>query len=246
MPRGTETILLVEDNEQLRKMVALILRECGYTVLEAADPQEALLQSERHEEAIHLLLTDLVMPGSNGREVATRIKAARPLIKIIFMSGYSAPFMADRGLLDPGVTYIQKPFSPESLATRVREVLGTASPKGTILVVDDEPGVRHALRKFLTGAGYNVLDAASGVEAVERLPSSGIDVVILDLGMPERENIETLRMLRKAHPELKVIVMSGQFPELFRAAELLGAVASLAKPAKADDLLVLLRRVLEK
>lgn len=129
MPSGTETILLVEDDEQLRKMGAFILRKCGYTVLEAGEPNQALLQAERHQQTIHLLLTDLVMPGSTGRELANRIRVARPSIKVIFMSGYSAPFIAERGLLDPGAAYVQKPFSPESLATAVRDALGPENPK---------------------------------------------------------------------------------------------------------------------
>jgi len=244
MLRGTETILIAEDNEQLRKMAALVLRECGYTVLEAADPQEALLLSERHADTIHLLLTDVVMPGSTGRELAKGIKAARPSIEVIFMSGYSGPSVSDRGLLDPAAAYLQKPFSPDGLAAKVREVLGLPSPKGVILVVDDEPGVRHTLRKFLTGVGYEVFEAANGIEAVEQLRLSAVDLVLLDLVMPEREGLETLGILRKEHPELKVIAMSGQFPDLLHAAELLGAVASLPKPIRPAELLELVRGTL--
>jgi len=244
--RGTETILVAEDNDQLREMVALVLRQCGYTVLEAADPQKALLLFEHRKEAIDLLLTDLVMPGSSGRELAGQIQAARPSIRVIFMSGYSGTSMAGHDLLDAGIAYIQKPFSPESLAAKVREVLGGPSPKGTILVVDDEPGVRHAIRKFLDGAGYDVLEAANGIEAVERLRLSAADVVILDLVMPEREGFETLRILRDEHPDTKVIVTSGQFPNLLYAAEHLGAVATLPKPIEPDKLLDLIRRVYGK
>jgi CheY-like chemotaxis protein len=236
----------VEDNEQLRKMVALVLRQCGYTVLEAAGSQEALLQSERYKETIDLLLTDLVMPGSTGNEVARRIKAARPSIKVIFMSGYSGASISARGLLDPGVTYLQKPFSPESLAIRVREVLGSPSPTGVILVVDDEPGVRHSLRKFLTGVGYDVLKAANGIEAVTQLRLATVDVMLLDLVMPEREGMETLDIVGKEYPGLKVIAMSGQFPELLGGAELLGAVASLSKPIQPEKLLNVLRSALGK
>ena len=246
IPRGTETILVAEDNEQLRKMVALALRQCGYTILEAADPQQALLQSERHTETIDLLLTDLVMPGSTGCDLARRIKAARPAIKVVFMSGYSGSSMAVRGVLDPGVNYLQKPFSPESLATTVRGILGFPSPKGVILIVDDEPGVRHTLRKLLNTAGYEVIEAANGKEAVAQLRLSAVDVMILDLVMPEQEGLETLRKLRDEHSRLKVIAVSGQFPDLLRAAELLGAVASLSKPVEADKLLDLLRNALGK
>jgi DNA-binding response OmpR family regulator len=152
--------------------------------------------------------------------------------------------MTDRGLLDPAMHYLQKPFSPESLATRVREVLGVPSPKGTIMVVDDEPGIRHSLRKLLTGVGYDVLEARDGIEAVEQIQLSEVDLVIIDLVMPRQEGLETIRILREMRAGLKVIAISGQFPALLHAAELLGASASLAKPFRPGELLETLTSLL--
>ncbi|HVY37183.1 MAG TPA: ATP-binding protein [Polyangia bacterium] len=122
--RGTETILLVEDEEQVRAVAVGILKKAGYHVLEARTPGEALLASEEHPVEIHLLVTDVVMPKMNGRQLADRIAAMRPAIKTIFMSGYTDNVILHHGVLDAGVAFLQKPFTPTSLARKVREVLG--------------------------------------------------------------------------------------------------------------------------
>jgi PAS domain S-box-containing protein len=240
---GTETILVVEDQEQLRKMAGHVLRSHGYRVLEAANPGEALLHAERYAGPIHLLLTDVVMPGMTGPELAARIKPLRPAMVVVFMSGYSERAIADR--LELAGTYLPKPFSPEALATKVRSVLGSPRPAGAILVVDDEPGVRKVLRNVLAGVGYEVLEAETGKEAEQQTEACGIDLAIIDLAMPEQDGIETIRTLRRMRPQLKIIAMSGVFAgPLLHAAELLGAQASLAKPIRPDELLEAVARVM--
>jgi nitrogen-specific signal transduction histidine kinase len=124
---GTETILVVEDQQQLRKMVGHVLRGFGYKVLEAADPEEALLQSEAYADPIHLLLTDVVMPGMAGPELADRIKPSRPAMEVVFMSGYSEGVRLDHQALQSSGGYLAKPFSPEDLALKLREVFGPQS-----------------------------------------------------------------------------------------------------------------------
>ena len=124
---GTETILVVEDQQQLRKMVGRVLRGFGYQVLEAADPEEALLQSQGYGGPIHLLLTDVVMPGMAGPELADRMKPSRPAMEVVFMSGYSEGTRLDDQVLESWGGYLAKPFSPEDLASKVREVLGPQS-----------------------------------------------------------------------------------------------------------------------
>jgi PAS domain S-box-containing protein len=124
---GTETILVVEDQQQLRKMVGRVLRGFGYNVLEAADPEEALLQSEGFAGAIHLLLTDVVMPGMAGPELAGRLQPSRPAMEVVFMSGYSEATRMDHQIPVSAGGYLEKPFSPEDLASKVREVLGLHS-----------------------------------------------------------------------------------------------------------------------
>jgi CheY-like chemotaxis protein len=127
-PQGSETILLVEDEESIRTLVLGILRKQGYKVLEAASPQQALEISARIEGVIHLLLTDVVMPHMNGREVAEQVTAARPSTKVLYMSGYTDQAISHHGILNPGVPFLQKPFTPEALTEKVRKVLDEAAP----------------------------------------------------------------------------------------------------------------------
>jgi len=123
-PRGgDETILLVEDEQAILEMTSTMLRRQGYTVLVAATPSEALALAETHGGDIHLLLTDVIMPEMNGRELSRRLRAQRPNLKRLFMSGYTANVIAHHGVLDAGVNFIQKPFAIKELATKVREVL---------------------------------------------------------------------------------------------------------------------------
>ncbi len=241
--RGTETILVVEDQVQLRKMAGRVLRSYGYRVLEAANPGEALLHCERYAGPMHLLLTDVVMPGMTGPDLADRLKPLRPAMVVVFMSGYSERAIADR--LKLAGTYLPKPFSPEALATTVRAVLGPPRPASTILVVDDDPGIRKLLRNVLTGVSYQVLEADNGREAERLVETSEIDLVIMDLAMPEQEGIETIQILRRTRPRLKIIAMSGVFAgSMLRAAEHLGAQASIPKPIQPDELLDVIARLM--
>jgi PAS domain S-box-containing protein len=123
LPRGSETILVVEDEGEVRKLAVEILRRQKYKVLEAARGEEALLISEKHKGPIDLLLTDVVMPGLNGPELARRLKYLYPEMKVIYMSGYSDKGIFQRGILEQETGLLQKPFSLESLTGKVREVL---------------------------------------------------------------------------------------------------------------------------
>lgn len=124
-PQGSETILLVEDEQGIRDLVLGILRARGYKVLEASRPLEALQISQKFEGTIHLLFTDVVMPQMSGRDVAAQISVTRPETKVLYMSGYTDNAIAHHGVLEPGVPFLQKPFTPEALAQKVREVLDT-------------------------------------------------------------------------------------------------------------------------
>lgn len=127
LPRGTETILLVEDEQSVRDLTARILSELGYTVIEASNGEEALqISSERAHGEIDLLLTDVVMPQMSGKLLTDMVKAARPGIKVLFSSGYTDNALVHHGSLEPGTAFLQKPFSPSGLAHKVREVLDKA------------------------------------------------------------------------------------------------------------------------
>jgi PAS domain S-box-containing protein len=124
---GVETIVVVEDEESVRSFAVAALKQYGYHVIEAADGNEALAIAERHLGPLHLLLTDVVMPGMNGRELSERLKALHSNVKVLFISGYTADVIAHRGVLDPGVAFLHKPFSSEELAAKVRDVLAEPS-----------------------------------------------------------------------------------------------------------------------
>lgn len=121
--RGSETILLVEDNEHVRRLSRIILQHHGYTVLEAENGRQALTVLDSHEYPVQMLLTDVIMPGMNGRELFAEAMKRRPGLKVLYMSGYTDNVIAHHGILNEGIQFIQKPFSSETLAAKIREVL---------------------------------------------------------------------------------------------------------------------------
>ena len=125
--RGTETILVAEDEEALRLLICEALQQYGYNVLEAADGQDAVRLSERYALPIHLLIADVVMPQMSGRKLAERITAARPGVGVLYISGYTDEAIVRHGVLDPNTAFLQKPFSPGTLARRVRLLLSHRS-----------------------------------------------------------------------------------------------------------------------
>jgi CheY-like chemotaxis protein len=124
--RGTETILLVEDETSVRRLVAEMLVRLGYTVLEAAGAAAAYRAMEQHSGRVDLLLTDVVMPHTGGPEIARRLQSAYKDLKVLFISGYAANILPESG-----AGYLQKPFSPEALASKLREILDGAPPLET-------------------------------------------------------------------------------------------------------------------
>ncbi len=122
-PARGETILLVEDEDAVRRLVRNMLTRHGYVVLDAPGGDQAIRLFERHPDRVDLLLTDVVMPGMSGRELAARLRAIRPELKVVYMSGYTGDVLGDRSALEPGTTLIPKPFSPRTLLRHLREVL---------------------------------------------------------------------------------------------------------------------------
>ena len=239
--RGDETILLVEDDRSLRTLAQQVLSSAGYQVLTAEHGNAALRAAEQYAGPVHLLLTDVVMPKMGGKEVASRLRAQRPQMKVLFMSGYTGNALAQQGTLDEldeTVGFIQKPWTPEGLCEKIRAVLSAPLPVRRILVVDDEPGMRKWLVELLEGAGYRVFTAGNGREARSRVEEHAVDLVITDLVMPDEEGIELIRTLRKASTKLKIIAMTGaDDPNILRAAKILGAQETLLKPLTAETVL---------
>lgn len=120
--KGNETILLVEDEEAILKMAQMMLERLGYTVLATNNPDEAIRLSHASRKEIHMLITDVVMPSMNGRELAEKILKTFPKMKCLYMSGYTADVIAHKGILDEGVNFINKPFSKLDLSAKLREL----------------------------------------------------------------------------------------------------------------------------
>jgi CheY-like chemotaxis protein len=121
--RGVETVLVVEDEDSVRKLARRALEASGYAVLHAAAPLEAIELAARYQGPIHLLLTDVMMPELTGRQLADRLMASRPGLAVLYMSGYAEDAIVHHGRLDPDTAFLQKPFSPETLAHSVRAIL---------------------------------------------------------------------------------------------------------------------------
>src|ERR1700687_2644710 len=143
---GHETILLVEDEENLRRLAHQYLENQGYTVIEAPDGATAIQISQAHKGPIHLLLTDVIMPGMNGRELANQVSPTRPEMRVLYMSGYTENHIGHNGTLDQGITLLQKPFTLPALKAKVREMLDTPLPQEIQMsarLAQSAPPTRH-------------------------------------------------------------------------------------------------------
>jgi CheY-like chemotaxis protein len=244
---GNEIVLVVEDEPEVRDLVRVVLQSSGYRVLEACEGDEALSLCERWAEPIQLLLTDVVMTRMNGPQLAERLRASFPEMKVLFMSGYPGEILARHGFSAEKAPLLQKPFTPAVLRRKVREVLETRDHRWRILVADDDPDVRGFLRELLERAGYEVADAANGKEVVQRVRNKQVHLVLMDLFMPEQEGLETIQLLARENADTKIVAMSGAFgAQFFEVARKLGARAALQKPLKGGEVLNTIRNVLAR
>jgi CheY-like chemotaxis protein len=134
IPKGTETILLVEDEDAVRSLASLVLQANGYSVLDARNGEEALQVCQQYNGVVHLLVTDVVMPKMSGRELADLIAVTYPTIQVLFLSGYTDDAVIRHGVLRSGAAFLQKPFTPRALAVKVREVLDAGANNSAAIV----------------------------------------------------------------------------------------------------------------
>ena len=204
------TILLVEDEPLVRAAIAGYLASAGYTVLEAPDGETAVARARAHEGPIELLLTDVVLGGVSGDEVARAISAERPGTAVLVMSAHSLDHLAEQGRVTSDVMLVQKPFSREAILAAVRRRI---APSGTLLLVDDEEATRAALGGLLAIDGFAIVEAAT-VRAAQRASeeASAIDAVVLDLTLPDGDAPALVAAIRARHPGTPVVYVSGYAP----------------------------------
>lgn len=242
--RANETILVVEDDEDVRASTTEMLRDLGYTILEAANARIGLQLLDGHPE-IRLLFTDVGLPGGkNGRQLADQARRRRRNLKVLFASGYARNAIVHDGRLDPGVELITKPFTQAVLAARVRDILDAGSTTGRVLVVEDEFMIQMLAVQYLEEHGLKADVAGSATDALNklRLIPGGVDAVVIDLGLPDRPGDVLVREIRSLFPTMPIVLASGaQHGELEKLAREQPRLAVVGKPYTADALIAALR-----
>ncbi|MGR3605246.1 PAS domain-containing protein [Sulfitobacter sp.] len=227
---GTETILLVEDNNDVRAAAVTMLGELGYTVIEAANADRAMLILEAGQD-FDLLFTDVVMPGTaTASELADKVKELKPDVPVLFTSGYAQEFIMHDGSLDTGIQLLGKPYTQIELSQKIREVLGskgmprpsrpqqtTASsqsskqrPTGsTILVCEDDILILTDTADVLRDAGYKVFEAENATKALEIVKTAQVDLLITDIGLPDQSGEDLAHEVRGLNPDMPLVFATG-------------------------------------
>ncbi len=254
IPGGSETILVVDDEPVMGKLVMDTLQPLGYNILQTSVVDEALRLGDTFEGVIHLLLTDVIMPGMNGKQLADTFLIKRPDTRVLYMSGYTDDVIGVHGVLEPGIFFVQKPLNTHALARKVREVLDrqgetrAAKPSPDtvgplhILLVDDHKENREIVRILLEKFPYTFDEAENGTMAVEMFKSGHYDLVLMDVLMPEMDGLAATATIRSWEKQVNarptpVIALTGYASQedaekCIRA----GCTSRLTKPCRPENL----------
>ena len=242
-PTGREQmILVVEDDDDVRAYTVEMLRELGYRVAHAPDGAAALRVIEREAGRIDLLFTDVVMPNMSGRELVDRARALQPDLKVLYTSGYTRNSIVHGGRLDAGVEMIAKPFTYQTLARKIGDILETGRT-GRVLLAENDPTVRMFGVEALEGAGFAVDEAATASEAMGRIRAAQgrYDAAILDANLPEKAGDALAIELRAMHADLPLLIASDGPADALRAKFVGDRLADVVgKPYNAAKLLAAL------
>jgi len=225
--RGEETILVVEDDDEVREVAVSMLSELGYRVLKARDAGSALAIVESGIP-IDLIFTDVMMPGAvRSPELARKAKQRLPGVAVLFTSGYTQNAIVHGGRLDPGVELLAKPYTREAFARKIRHVLANQAQRqagaqstaevprrdalngATILLVEDDDMIRTTTAEMLKDAGCQVREASSAEAALKLLDAGPAQVLLTDVGLPGTSGVDLARAVRARHPSVCVILASG-------------------------------------
>lgn len=243
---GTETILVAEDDEEVRAIVVEMLSDLGYRVLTAKDAASAISVIESGVP-IDLLFTDVVMPGKlRSPEMARMARARLPGLAVLFTSGYTENSIVHEGRLDAGIELLSKPYTREALARKLRAVLARAkaSDEGPaavtprralrVLLCEDDPIIRLNTAEFLAEAGMIVTEAGSGAAAMAALEREAPDVCVIDVGLPDMSGVDLARLVRAVLPLAPVVFATGN-RDVAEAHDM-DRVEIVGKPYDHDDL----------
>lgn len=232
---GSETVLVVEDDDEVRSTVVEMLTDLGYRVLTARDAQAGLTVAESGVP-IDVIFTDVVMPGPlKSSEMARRVKERMPHLAILFTSGYTENSIVHGGKLDPGVELLSKPYTREALARRLRHVIANqkqraeagrerapdhavanepivkVEPKDAlrVLLVEDDDLIRMNTTDILTEGGHAVVEAANATQALDLLEREEVDILVTDLGLPDMGGAELAVLVKQRKPDIAVVFATG-------------------------------------
>lgn len=209
-PDGSGTILLVEDDEDVRRYGAGMLRELGFGVLEAADGEAALALLERHPQ-VRLLFTDVGLPGIDGMQLAKQARRAQPDLKVLFTTGYAYHSLASSVRVEEGDALLRKPYTRAQLARSIRGLLDgdVEAERPRALLLEDDALLRHLTARMLERMGFDVTQADSVATALELVGSHRFDFALIDRLLGDGDGIVVARALRAAHPPTPMLLTSG-------------------------------------
>jgi two-component system, cell cycle sensor histidine kinase and response regulator CckA len=247
--RGSETVLLVEDQDELRRLLRRTLESHGYKVLEAGNGQTALAVGRAYAGKIDAVVTDVVMPSMGGRELVERLRARQPDVRVLYISGHTDDAVVRHGVIDASHAFLQKPFAPAAFVAKVHELFAQRKPGKHLLFVDDEAPLVYLATRTLEARGYRVSgcgNAADALTAFKRDPNA-FDLVITDLTMRGMSGLDLARALKGLRPELPVILASGFIDDDLRGQAAAAGVSELLyKPGTIEEFSELVDRAAKK
>jgi len=240
--RGSQKILFVEDNEDLRLSTKEALEVLGYSVVAVADGEAAI---RAFDDSIEIVVTDVVMPGMNGREVADHLRLQNPDLPVVFTSGYTDDIVLRHGIRESEVDFLPKPFRVDDLTRKIRSVLTKSAAASKerqplVLVIDSNPLTRGSLKKMLEDGGFNALLESNDHAGIELFKAHSREVrcVILGLAPSHVDTEDTLRKLRDIRATAPIL-LTGNGPEeaVARRFDLNQLTSFIRSPFDAENLL---------